>query len=78
MVLNFIEHIPEFELAKPITKGNVLDEFVKLIVVWGVSSNISPNHNIACLLIPLKPLHNKHDVLDVIRKLLYNELVVVF
>ena len=42
MILNFVEHVTEFKIRWPASEDHVVNVFVKLVIVRGVLSDISP------------------------------------
>ena len=77
MVLYFIKRVIKFQEIRPVSKRDVFDIFIKLVVVWWLFPNISPKHYVRSFLIITKSLHYEHDVLDVIWKLLDGKLIII-
>ena len=48
VVLQFIEHVSELHMLGSVPKHDIVDILVKFIVVRGVLSDITPQHDLAC------------------------------
>jgi hypothetical protein len=77
MILCFIEHISERKVGGPVAETYILDVLIKFMIMRRVVANVSPQYNLAIILIDVQCFHYHHDVLDVILEIMNAELVVI-
>ena len=77
MILNFIEHVSEFQVFRSLSERNVFNVLVKLFKMSALFTDIPPHYHIAFCLVFIQAFHDEHDVSDVVVELFNHKLVVI-
>ena len=78
VILNLIKHVSEFQIFRTVSEDYVINVLIEFVVMRRVFSDVTPQHNLTGLLTKIQGLHNKHDVLYIVRELFDHELIIVY